>query len=357
MKELDLLEESNILSQQNLRNRIFKEMESYKLSFEQLSTLTNNKVSSEQLKNFVHGYCPQINGIYLMRICSILGISISSIHRGYFFYNVENAEERDEMEDIYNKSREIDSLIENLGGHMKKSVQEQSESITIIPNSGIGMSCVSKEILFEQYQREHMKKTAQDILMGNTLIIGGPGTGKTYITMEFIKELKELQNSKVLVMDHEHELIEFSKEVGGVALEYKMDEEFPESNSWFTVLNPPRYSRDWFDYLSNNAQTELEKILMYALDNEFDLLILSEDAVSYFLIDHIENYQEYLEKIKVVVQVHALGFCTDVNLEKFMNIIVFASHDVYTTDLLKKTFEIDVAKLIYQKRGEYQVVK
>lgn len=202
-----------------------------------------------------------------------------------------------------------------------------------------------------------MKKTAQDLLKGNTLIIGGPGTGKTYLAMKFIRELKDNQNSKILVLDHEHELNEFLKEVGGVALEYKMGDKFPESNSWLTVLNPPRYSRDWLDYLSNNVQMELEKILMYALENDVDLLFLSPNAVSYFLIDHIENYQEYLKKIKVVVQVHALGFCADVNLEKFMNIIVFASHDVYTTDLLKKTFEIDVKKLIYQKRGEYQVLK
>jgi len=321
MKQSDILEESNIMLRYNLRHRIITAMESYRLSFEQLSALANNKVTPEQLESFVRGNYPNINGIYLMRICSILGISISTIARGYFSY-YESNEERGAIEGIINKSREVELLIKSLGGHMKK--------------------------------------TAQDLLTGNTLIVGGPGTGKTYLTMEFIKELEEVKNSKILVVDYENEYEEFNGKFSNLKSFYEIGKAIPESiPGWdkHTFLVPKVRSSDMYNYLRNNAQIELEKILTHALNNDFNLLFLSPNAVSYFLIDHIENYQEYLKKIKVVVQVHALGFCADVNLEKFMNIIVFASHDVYTTDLLKKTFEIDVKKLSYQKRGEYQVLK
>lgn len=198
-----------------------------------------------------------------------------------------------------------------------------------------------------------MKKTAQDLLKGSTLIVGGPGTGKTFLTMEFIKELKKIHYTKILVVDHEHELKEFSKEVDGVTLGYKFDEDFPESNSWLTILIPTSNSFEMYDYLSNNAQVELEKILSHALDCDVDLLFLSPNAVSYFLLNHIEKYREYLDKIKVVVQMHWLIGHNETQIKNFTNVIAFAC-DPITANLLNILYNLDAESLCNQKRGEFR---
>lgn len=317
MKELDFLEDSNILLRGNLRHRINTAMESYRLSFEQLSALANNKVTPEQLESFVRGNYPNINGIYLMRICSILGISISTIARGYFHY-YESNEERDVIEGIINKSREVELLIKSLGGHMKK--------------------------------------TAQDLLKGNTLIVGGPGTGKTYLTMEFIKELDEVKNSKILVVDYEKEYEEFNGKVSSLKSFYEIGKAIPESipgHDKLTFLVPKISASDMHDYLINNTQTELEKILTHALNNDFNLLFLNSDAISDFLLNNIEKYQNYLDKIKVVVQTQSLIGHNEFSLKSFSNIIAFAC-DPITANLLNILYNLGVESLCSQKRGEFR---
>ena len=329
----------------NLRYRIFTDMKLYRLSFKQLSALIDNKVTPDQLENFVRGRKfrgrkSDINGLHLMEICTILGIRISSIHEGYFLANCKSKEEIKIIDDIYNKSREIDMA-------------------------------VLKDL---EYSPEK-KITAQDLLKGNTLIVGKPGMGKTYLTMELIKDLRTIRHvdpeqesanivkkaPKILILDREIEYKDFANEMGGTVLDYEVDKEFPELNSEFTVLIPKDndLNADEYEYIRNNTQAKLEKILKHALDNEVDLLLITSGPVSYSIIENIAKFPyEYWSKIKIIVQIHSLrdssfsDMLKNNGLLRFKNIIAF-SCDQFTAD----TLGFDRESLENQKRGEYQVRK